>query len=60
MQCIRIWYALCDPGEDTTSHTGAWTLFLVSQHPEVEAKIVAELDQVSRPDCQEPCTQTEN
>ena len=38
MQCI------C-PGEDTTSHTGAWTLFLVSQHPEVEDKIVAELDQ---------------
>ena len=33
-------------GEDTTSHTGAWTLFLVSQHPEVEAKIAAELDQV--------------
>ncbi|CAL8468296.1 g7836 [Coccomyxa elongata] len=30
-------------GEDTTSHTGAWTLFCVSQHPEIEAKIVEEL-----------------
>ncbi|EIE19314.1 cytochrome P450 [Coccomyxa subellipsoidea C-169] len=30
-------------GEDTTSHTGAFTLYCVSQHPEVEAKIVEEL-----------------
>ena len=32
-------------GEDTSSNTSAWTLFLVSQHPEVEAKLVAELEQ---------------
>ncbi|KAK9803216.1 hypothetical protein WJX73_004613 [Symbiochloris irregularis] len=31
-------------GIDTTGHTGTWTLYLISQHPEVEAKIVAELD----------------
>ena len=33
------------PGEDTSSNTTAWTLYLVSQHPEVEAKLVAELEQ---------------
>ncbi|KAK9914782.1 hypothetical protein WJX75_000489 [Coccomyxa subellipsoidea] len=30
-------------GEDTTSHTGAFTLYCVSQNPEVDAKIVEEL-----------------
>ena len=32
-------------GFETTGHSGAWLLYLVSQHPEVEAKICAELDQ---------------
>ncbi|CAL8472236.1 g11778 [Coccomyxa elongata] len=31
-------------GLDTTSHTNAWTLYFLSQHPEVEAKVVAELE----------------
>ncbi|KAK9915327.1 hypothetical protein WJX75_007673 [Coccomyxa subellipsoidea] len=31
-------------GTDTTGHTIANTLYLISQHPEVEAKITAELD----------------
>ncbi|CAL5225848.1 g8631 [Coccomyxa viridis] len=30
-------------GFETTGHTAAWVLFAVSQHPEVEAKIVKEL-----------------
>ena len=25
-------------------HTGTWALYLISQHPEVEAKVAAELD----------------
>ena len=36
--------ALFFAGIDTTGHTGTWSLYLLSQHPEVEAKIVAELD----------------
>jgi cytochrome P450 len=36
--------ALFFAGIDTTGHTGTWSLFTLSQHPEVEAKIVAELD----------------
>ena len=28
-----------------TGHTAAWTLFSLSQHPEVEAKLAAELAQ---------------
>ena len=32
-------------GEDTSSNTTSWTLYLISQHPEVEAKLVAELEQ---------------
>eukprot|EP00884_Botryococcus_braunii_P023274 jgi/Botrbrau1/9630/Bobra.0131s0010.1 len=32
-------------GTDTTGHSMAWTLFLVSQHPQVEAAITAELEQ---------------
>ncbi len=32
-------------GFETTGHSGAWLLYLVSQHPEVEAKICQELDQ---------------
>ena len=36
--------ALFFAGIDTTGHTGTWALYLLSQHPEVEAKIVAELD----------------
>ncbi|KAK9807492.1 hypothetical protein WJX72_000759 [[Myrmecia] bisecta] len=31
-------------GFETTGHTIAWTLFMISQHPEVEAKVLAELD----------------
>ncbi|KAL0023129.1 hypothetical protein WJX77_004743 [Trebouxia sp. C0004] len=31
-------------GFDTTGNTMAWTLFCISQHPEVEKKMVAELD----------------
>ena len=33
-------------GFETTGHSGAWLLYLVSQHPEVEAKICTELDQL--------------
>ena len=36
--------ALFFAGIDTTGHTGTWSLYLLSQHPEVEAKLVAELD----------------
>lgn len=32
-------------GFETTGHSGAWLLYLLSQHPEVEAKICQELDQ---------------
>lgn len=32
-------------GFETTGHTAAWVVFSVSQHPEVEAKIVEELRQ---------------
>jgi cytochrome P450 len=32
-------------GFDTTGHTLAWALYLLSQHPEVEAKVAAELAQ---------------
>ena len=31
-------------GTDTTAHTMTWTLYLVAQHPEVEARLCAELD----------------
>ncbi|KAK9816727.1 hypothetical protein WJX72_004273 [[Myrmecia] bisecta] len=33
-------------GFETTGHTAAWILYLVSQHPDEEAKIVAELQQL--------------
>ena len=33
-------------GHETTANTLAWTWFLLSQHPEVEARLHAELDQV--------------
>ncbi len=33
-------------GHETTSHALTWTLYLLSQHPEVEAKLHAELDAV--------------
>ncbi|CAL8469474.1 g9015 [Coccomyxa elongata] len=36
--------ALFFAGIDTTGHTGAWTLYMLSQHPEVEARLVKELD----------------
>ncbi|KAK9827618.1 hypothetical protein WJX81_006830 [Elliptochloris bilobata] len=36
--------ALYFAGIDTTGHSGAWTLYLLSQYPEVEARVVAELD----------------
>jgi cytochrome P450 len=36
--------ALFFAGIDTTGHTGTWALYLLSQHPDVEAKILAELD----------------
>ncbi|KAI3424890.1 hypothetical protein D9Q98_008274 [Chlorella vulgaris] len=31
-------------GFETTGHTMSWTLFLLAQHPEAEAKVCAELD----------------
>lgn len=31
-------------GMDTTAHTMAWTLYLLSQHPEADARVAAELD----------------
>ncbi|KAK9801866.1 hypothetical protein WJX73_003752 [Symbiochloris irregularis] len=31
-------------GIDTTGHTGTWVLYLLSQHPEVEEKLLRELD----------------
>ena len=36
--------ALFFAGIDTTGHTGTWALYLLSQHPDVEAKVLAELD----------------
>jgi cytochrome P450 len=33
-------------GHETTSNTLTWTLYLLSQHPEVEAKLHAEVDRV--------------
>ncbi|CAL8465573.1 g5109 [Coccomyxa elongata] len=36
--------ALFFAGIDTTGHTGTFILYLISQHPEVEAKILEELD----------------
>ncbi|EIE21561.1 cytochrome P450 [Coccomyxa subellipsoidea C-169] len=36
--------ALFFAGIDTTGHTGAWTLYALSQHPEVEARVVQQLD----------------
>eukprot|EP00884_Botryococcus_braunii_P001148 jgi/Botrbrau1/11033/Bobra.92_2s0006.1 len=33
-------------GMETTGHTMSWALYLISQHPEVEAKIMQELDSV--------------
>ncbi|KAK9904844.1 hypothetical protein WJX75_003698 [Coccomyxa subellipsoidea] len=36
--------ALFFAGIDTTGHTGTFLLYTISQHPEVEAKIMAELD----------------
>ena len=35
--------ALFFAGTDTTGHTGTWTLYLLSQHPVVEAKVLTEL-----------------
>ena len=31
-------------GIDTTGHTGTWALYLLAQHPAVEARLAAELD----------------
>ncbi len=36
---------VCFAGFETTGHTLAWALYLLSQHPEVEAKVAAELAQ---------------
>ena len=33
-------------GHETTANTLAWTFYLLAKHPEVEAKLVAELDRV--------------
>lgn len=35
--------AVC-AGIDTTGHTGTWALYLLAQHPAVEARLAAELD----------------
>jgi cytochrome P450 len=35
--------ALFFAGTDTTGHTGTWTLYLLSQHPEAEQKALDEL-----------------
>lgn len=42
-------------------HSGAWLLYLISQHPEVEDKICAELDQLGllvTPSRPHPCQVT--
>jgi cytochrome P450 len=39
-QCLTMFLA----GHDTTAHTMSWIFHLVSQHPEVEAKIIEEVD----------------
>eukprot|EP00884_Botryococcus_braunii_P006038 jgi/Botrbrau1/15435/Bobra.43_2s0060.1 len=36
--------ALFFAGSDTTGHTGTWILYTLSQYPEVEAKVLEELD----------------
>ena len=33
-------------GQETTSHNLTWTFYLLSQHPEIEARLVQELDEV--------------
>jgi cytochrome P450 len=33
-------------GHETTSHALSWTFYLLSQHPEAEARLAAELDEV--------------
>lgn len=33
-------------GHETTSHALTWTLYLLSQHPEVEARLLEEIDRV--------------
>ena len=43
--CATHAYAWPDMLVLCTGHSGAWLLYQVSQHPEVEAKICAELDQ---------------
>ena len=41
LHCKTNWTGVCA----ATGHTAAWVVFSVSQHPEVEAKIVEELRQ---------------
>ncbi|KAK9908008.1 hypothetical protein WJX75_001429 [Coccomyxa subellipsoidea] len=46
---VRIWSELSIfffAGVETTGHTMAWVLHLISQHPEVEAKVLAELEEL--------------
>ena len=38
--------ALFFAGTDTTGHTGTWALYLLSQHRDVEARVLAELQEV--------------
>ncbi len=33
-------------GTDTTAHTMTWTLYLLAQHPEAEARLCRELDEL--------------
>jgi len=41
-QCITFFFA----GHDTTGHTLAWIFYLISSDPEVEKKIIAEIESV--------------
>ena len=43
VQCCLFDAALL-AGIDTTGHTGTWALYLLAQHPAVEARLAAELD----------------
>ena len=41
-ECITLLLA----GHETTANALTWTLFLLSQHPAVEARLLAEIDRV--------------
>eukprot|EP00027_Filamoeba_sp_ATCC50430_P011699 CAMPEP_0168575586 /NCGR_PEP_ID=MMETSP0413-20121227/19770_1 /TAXON_ID=136452 /ORGANISM="Filamoeba nolandi, Strain NC-AS-23-1" /LENGTH=350 /DNA_ID=CAMNT_0008609159 /DNA_START=307 /DNA_END=1355 /DNA_ORIENTATION=- len=41
-QCITFFFA----GNDTTARTLAWTIYMISEHPEVEQLLIREIDSV--------------